>query len=651
MHGSFRHRPEIDGLRALAVIPVILFHAGFDWFSGGFVGVDVFFVISGYLITSILITERQAGRFSVLSFYERRARRILPALFLVMLACLPVAWLWMTPLQLESFSQSLMAVPVFGSNFLFWRITGYFDSDAEEHPLLHTWSLGVEEQYYILFPVILLLLWRLGSKRLVWLIALMAVISLWLSQWLLGVGFEDSSFFLAPPRAWELLIGSMLALVMGQQSPAVQVRTGFANALAVVGLALIIVSVAVYEQSTQFPGVRALLPTVGTALVIGFGREQTLVARLLSIKWIVGIGLISYSAYLWHQPLFAFARIYTREPPSELVFGGLAVLSLGLAYLSWQFVELPFRNRAKFTRTQIFASSAAASILLLAVGAAGHFSSGFETAYKGRLAPDDLELSRRIDEAVATGGYAALVDNGDCKFSHRAVSEQFRSRFSDCVRKYGRATLVLGDSHAIDLFNAMASTSSAPFVASISMHACRPYPSSSRCQYEDFLRFVRDHAASIRTIFYTQSGEYLLTDPAGREVGETTIKGTYEYLRRLSRLASTVWVGPQPELIVDLRSNNLLRRKTNFGFKEGIFAVDRFLSNYNMVDVAYVSKIAATNFTPDDLFLDGKFTYSDRDHWSSYGEKVFGQRLLTHELVAAALGGAGGASPIQSAGE
>ena len=178
-----QYRPEIDGLRALAVLPVILFHAGFELFSGGFIGVDVFFVISGYLITTIIISEMAEDKFSIINFYDRRARRILPALFFVMAACIPFAWLWLTPTDLKDFGQSLVAVSSFSSNILFWRESGYFDGAAELKPLLHTWSLAVEEQYYILFPILLIFTWKLGLKWILILLSIVFLISLGLAQW------------------------------------------------------------------------------------------------------------------------------------------------------------------------------------------------------------------------------------------------------------------------------------------------------------------------------------------------------------------------------------------------------------------------------------------------------------------------------------
>ncbi len=198
------YRREIDGLRAVAVIPVILFHAGFNTFSGGFVGVDVFFVISGYLITSIIVAEKNAGSFTLLNFYERRARRILPALLFVMLACLPFAWLWLPPVDLKYFSESVAAVPLFASNILFWRTTNYFAPPAELIPLLHTWSLAVEEQYYVIFPLFLLVAWRLGKTRIAAFLFFVTIVSLAAAQALSAVK-PAATFFLLPMRGWEIL--------------------------------------------------------------------------------------------------------------------------------------------------------------------------------------------------------------------------------------------------------------------------------------------------------------------------------------------------------------------------------------------------------------------------------------------------------------
>ena len=355
-----KYRAEIDGLRALAVVPVILFHAGFELFSGGFVGVDVFFVISGYLITTILIEDIENQRFSLVNFYERRARRILPALFFVMLVCVPFAWMWMLAPQMKDFSQSLVAVSLFASNIFFWRETGYFDTAAEEKPLLHTWSLAVEEQYYVLFPIFLFLAWRYGKNRVFWMIVVMASISLLLSEW----GWRNNAtanFYLAPTRAWELFAGSIAAFIVQKQG--VQKN----NPLATLGLAAIVFSIFFYDETTPFPSVYALVPVLGVVLLVLYADKDTLAAKLLSAKGFVGIGLISYSAYLWHQPLFAFARIRSIEPPSLILMTVLCFLSVFLAYFSWRYVEMPLR-KSKKPRKIIFTTACIALTVPFIIG-------------------------------------------------------------------------------------------------------------------------------------------------------------------------------------------------------------------------------------------------------------------------------------------
>lgn len=367
-----KYRPEIDGLRALAVFPVILFHAGFELFSGGFVGVDVFFVISGYLITTILIQDIENKRFSIINFYERRARRLLPALFFVMLLCIPFAWMWMLPSQVKDFSQSLVAVSLFASNVLFWRESGYFEAAAEEKPLLHTWSLAVEEQYYLIFPIFLILAWRFGKNRVFWMIVVIAAISLLLSEW----GWRNkttANFYLAPTRAWELLAGSMAAFIVQKQG----VRKD--NALALVGLSAIVFSIFLYDETTPFPSIYALLPVLGVVLLVLYADKETFTAKLLSGKAIVGVGLISYSAYLWHQPLFAFARIRTIDQPLPIIMIALSILSILLAYFSWRYIEKPFRQSLRISRKNIFITSIFSIVSLIAIGYAGHSTDGFKS--------------------------------------------------------------------------------------------------------------------------------------------------------------------------------------------------------------------------------------------------------------------------------
>lgn len=385
-----KYRAEIDGLRALAVVPVILFHAGFEVFSGGFVGVDVFFVISGYLITTILIEDIENQRFSILNFYERRARRILPALFFVMLVCIPFAWAWMLPSQMEDFSQSIVAVSLFSSNILFWKESGYFDAAAEAKPLLHTWSLAVEEQYYLLFPIFLFFAWRFGKNSVLWMVVVLAAISLALSEW----GWRNNpipNFYLAPTRAWELFAGSISAFIVLKRG------VKASNVLSLLGLTGIMIAIFAYDESIPFPSSYALLPVLGVVLLILFADTNTLVAKILSTKIFVGIGLISYSAYLWHQPLFAFSRVYSLEPPSDLLMLILSILSIILAVFSWRFVEKPFRIKSKMTKYKIYWFSAIGLLLFVSFGIGGHITGGFEFRFSKALIVqlNEFELDKR----------------------------------------------------------------------------------------------------------------------------------------------------------------------------------------------------------------------------------------------------------------
>ncbi|MEM5493506.1 acyltransferase family protein [Hoeflea sp. AS16] len=429
-----KYRAEIDGLRALAVVPVILFHAGFELFGGGFVGVDIFFVISGYLITTILVEDIENKRFSIVKFYERRARRILPALFFVMLVCIPFAWMWMIPSEMKDFSKSLVAVSLFASNILFWKQTGYFAADSDEKPLLHTWSLAVEEQYYLLFPVFLIFAWRFGKNRVFWTIVAMAAVSLMLSEW----GWRSKSsanFYLAHTRAWELFAGSISAFVV--QRRGVQHN----NVFAITGLAAIVFSIFAYDERTPFPSVYALVPVLGVVLLILYAQKDTLPAKLLSTRAFVGVGLISYSAYLWHQPLFAFARIRLLGETTDLIMLTLSALSILLAFLSWRYVEKPFRADAITTRRHIRIGTLTGFIAFVSIGLVGIQQDGF---------------GQRLDKFAGWSEFQDIASVGSthCHNAGRRTAAQLRQA-DFCVIGEGEAEVaIIGDSHAGALFEA-----------------------------------------------------------------------------------------------------------------------------------------------------------------------------------------------------
>jgi len=467
------YRREIDGLRALALLPVILFHAGFETFSGGFVGVDVFFVISGYLITSIILAELEEGKFSIVNFYERRARRILPALFLVMLVCIQFAWFWLLPIDMKDFSESLVSVSVFASNILFWSESGYFDRLVELKPLLHTWSLALEEQFYILLPLFLMLFWKLGKHWILVTLGILFFASLAVAEWA-AYAHPSAAFYLLPSRGWELLVGVFSAFYLSQAN-----SKEFGKSLSEfggwLGVTLILYSVFAFSKATPFPGFYALVPTLGAVLIILFATQQTTVGMFIGNKLFVGVGLISYSAYLWHQPLFAFARHRSVLEPSYIVFIGLSVFAFILAYFSWKFIEAPFRKNGAITRKQIFSLAFFFTLLFVFIGYFGHASNGFENRFNRVLSGDigHEEFHKYVDEKYF-----------DCEPKSIAKNALSSGSFLRCKQsKHGTPEIILlGDSHAEHLFLGLAEYIPNKNVA-FYIHGTNPYLENKDFRY------------------------------------------------------------------------------------------------------------------------------------------------------------------------
>lgn len=357
--GVTGYRPEIDGLRALAVVPVVLYHAGVGAVSGGYVGVDVFFVISGFLITQILVREMEQGRYSILKFYQRRARRIFPALSVVVISTLIAGYLFLTPRDFVDVAKSGIAISIFASNFYFMKSVDYFSVGTAITPLLHTWSLAVEEQFYIVFPPILYLL----MKRRQWLVPALlfcSAASLVLAMLLIPTK-PMLAFYMLPMRAWELSLGSLVAIgVVGAPT-----TTRKAEIASLCGFAMIVAPMLLYTSATPFPGLAAVPPCLGAALIIwsnGMGR----IAKLLSLSPFLLVGQASYSLYLWHLPVLEFAHYLVAGPLPLSTALALCAVSLLLALASLKWVERPFREgRAKLHPTRM-AVAAFASLWLLA---------------------------------------------------------------------------------------------------------------------------------------------------------------------------------------------------------------------------------------------------------------------------------------------
>ncbi len=346
-----KYRPDVDGLRAIAILSVVAYHAGLRWAGGGLVGVDVFFVISGFLIGSLVYKEIRGDSFSVSNFYARRAKRILPALLTVLLFCYAAALLMLPPIQLKSFSLSALATLASGSNFYFWHSVDYSNQVSTRWPLLMTWSLGVEEQFYLLFPMLMLAMrkmsWKAQFAGIATLTALSIAISVWAER-----GHPTPGFYLLPARAWELAAGVLLAMLEANRAHAKTTRPLWvAHCMSLLGLALIGVIVVFPDSRFLFRGLEMLSPVAGAVLIVA--ARDGVVNRVLALRPFVFIGLVSYSWYLWHWPLFSFARIVLHENGSETLGVIISCISLALAALSYKFIEQPFRSSVTPTRLQL----------------------------------------------------------------------------------------------------------------------------------------------------------------------------------------------------------------------------------------------------------------------------------------------------------
>lgn len=508
------YRPEIDGLRAIAVIPVLLFHVGVPSFSGGFIGVDIFFVISGYLITRIIYNELEANKFSILRFYQRRIQRIFPALFTVLFVSLIAAAILFMPNGFKSFSKSLAGAALSVSNIIFWRESGYFDDPSNLKPLLHTWSLGIEEQFYFLFPILLLVLHKFAKKYIKALLIVVTIMSFSLSVW--GVrNHPTDAFFLLPYRAWELGLGAVLALNIIPQIK----HKGATEVIAIAGLILATYPIFIYTSDTPFPGWAALAPTLGATLLIYAGAESKYAVAILKTRPLVFIGLISYSLYLWHWPIITFTRYYL---PYEIGFTEaieLISISLIISYISWRWVEQPFRKSNKRLPT-ILASGLTISLGTVIVGFAVFINDGFPQ----RISQQAQEYVAMLDK----NQYFKIYNRGGCFLDYDQNEADYNE--SDCLGENNyNNILIFGDSFAAHLFPGLQARIGNEAVHQYTATSCRPFlTGNKRCDsiYNNFFSQILPTANAHKIIlsaYWTPYFESLGKDEFEKRLTDTVI--------------------------------------------------------------------------------------------------------------------------------
>lgn len=620
------YRPDIDGLRAIAVLSVVLFHFGWSALPGGFIGVDVFFVISGYLITKLIAGEFAAtGAFDFRRFYVRRMRRLFPALAVVLLLSAVAAVLIFSPDHLKRFSRELMTAALSVSNIFFFTVSGYFDVAKKFQALLHTWSLGVEEQFYLVWPVLVVWAMRSGRSILPLALAAMALVSLYFAQ---VIDDRSAAFFLTPFRIFEFAIGAGLVWL-------VKVQPGnklFLELILLCGLSMIGCAVFAYSSETHLPGLLTLVPTVGAALAIyaGHARHTGLLLRNPLSVW---IGKISYSLYLVHWPLLIFYGYVTGEPLSVPGRFGLLAASIALAAVLHYGVEQPLRRprtAAEGGNAGFMKGLVAATLLFLALGGSTVLGQG----WSWRLSPDAARLLASTSRTIEV--------QGECRYEVGQLGEAFQQTFDDCAAKAGKAVLIIGDSHASDLFNALAHNGARQHVVGVADGGCRPI-GPEPCRYDQLSTFVAAEKDKIAGVVFVQMGGYFLADLDRLPVDTDAIDKTIDYLVQFAQPGvPLIWVGPQwePRYEVDqfvammpaVERPDYLRNSALH-----IADVDRAIAaavRAHESPVDYVSKIAILGpLTVDQFIMGGEYTYSDTDHWSAKGEEAFGRRLLAGSVM------------------
>jgi peptidoglycan/LPS O-acetylase OafA/YrhL len=645
------YRSEIDGLRAIAVMAVILCHAGFTAFKGGFVGVDIFFVISGYLICAIILKELGEGNFSINRFYERRARRILPALFFVMLTCIPFALAWLLPEDLKNFSRTLIATSLFSSNIYFWMERNeYFNASSELNPLLHTWSLGVEEQYYLLFPLFLIFFWRLGKFKILAILLIVFICSFYLAH-RFSITKPELAFYLLPTRSWELLMGALLAFYFDKSNRS-SLNIHLKELGSWIGLSAILFAIIFYDKMTPYPGFYSLIPTIGTSLIIIFATQETFMGKLLGSKFLVGIGLISYSAYLWHQPLFAFARQRALIPLSNLDYAILSIFAFLLAYLSWRFIEIPFKDKKVISNKSLVFFFVGFTIFFLSIGLT------LRNQESWNHPPPASENDMRIGER---NWRECLNSGGDSRNDFIVNPCIYTSPIGS-----GEKILLIGDSHALLFQYSISKNLSSP--GNVILYAggsCPPFYFKLNSKCADFHRNSAEYAINnfqikavilsarwstyLRNVnFNLRNGvEIVSINPFGKEDGDL-LKAQHELKEAinywLDREIPVIFVTDYPTNGKDL--GKLARKSQKFDFpiselRENINSgdyynwisplstvLDNFKNNPKFIVLDSYAQLCGKS-TDCPLFVGKTPLLSDDNHASRIGADIIGKSIAT----------------------
>lgn len=640
------YRYDINGLRAIAVIAVALFHFNPAWVPGGFAGVDVFFVISGFLMTSIIFRGLENNDFNLFKFYVARANRIIPALAVLCLVLLVLGWFYLPPLDYKALGRHVASSMVFLSNVIYWKEAGYFDAASHEKWLLHTWSLSVEWQFYIIYPIVLVVLKRfLSFKNLKRLIVIGTVLGFVFSV-VATIKWPNPAYYLLPTRAWEMMMGGIAFVYPWSMSESKKKLTEL------IGLTLILASYAFVSRDVAWPGHFAFLPVLGTYLVIVANQQSSFITNNVILQY---LGRWSYSIYLWHWPVVVFG--YYINPQGWVLYGLL--LSTLLGFTSFIVVE---SFSFKYFPNWLGMFKIKNSFMCLLIALAGLKATNGENAWLDRQ--DQITkttYSILTDSDPKFGSWGADVDGNQdfslCRFNVSFITKEVESRLNNCHQRFGDGVLILGDSHAKDLFGMVASRFDHEFLVGVtSTHGCRPHTPKDICPYDGVVDFV-SKANVFNHIIYEQAGFYLMLD--GDKKGHRTmlskfplngeivgisldvdhINGVISFLYELSAFTDVTWFGSRLE--PHISDNIILQNKCDYpysfrlGLQDLFNRLDGYIENkVSNTDIRFLSQNRMLNYDfPSDFMNCENTLWDDGDHLSAYGEEILGKRLPDDFLI------------------
>jgi peptidoglycan/LPS O-acetylase OafA/YrhL len=657
-NSATEYRPEVDGLRAVAIVPVLLFHAGLSAFTGGFFGVDVFFVISGYLITAQLASSEKSGFALLGNFYHRRIRRLFPAIAIVSLVTAVIAYLIMTPSQLRPLFSSFTSTQVFLQNIYLWQNSGYWDQSLETSPLMHTWSLAVEEQFYLIFPLLFVAKSMRNAKSVLIGVAItIFVLSFFGALTRFGTS-STGAFFLLPYRAWELMAGAIVALYQLKGKQFFKTKPNVSRLISNFGMAMIIIAIILGDKSTRHPGLLTLLPVVGTALLITFGREPSLTSRLLSNKLLVAIGKLSYGLYLWHFPILALWRVDKGTELNGIETTAAMVLTFACSYLMWKFAETPFRDRVRTSNKYVAIVATTGFVALISIGVVGQNTVfGKKSNSELALLEAQAKIPTELDNWIEID-FESPISGGSMGVNERT------SPMGDVV--------LLGDSHAGALKDSLSAElerlnlsgvafirAGCPPVSNVIMDPPEKFNCTDFNQIIDIVlkdTFVTDVILFSRWTFYVEGTRY--TNYKGYREDGYEIKFTAPNKKFTSDEERISYLGDQIKLTVDrLESTgkrvHLIHPLPELGWDPISYAkrfIDQGISWHQKLDIPFSDHLersrraveqldraaSPTTFklNPADIFcnrqitnwcvasLDNTLYYGDNDHLNENGNKI-----------------------------